>query len=56
MFDWAEVNCVDIEVACLVTSYPRRSFRYPEDAGLSLKEAGLLPSAMLLLEERGDAE
>lgn len=52
VFDWAEVNGVDIEVACLVTSYPRRSLKYPEDASVTLKDAGLFPSAMLLLEER----
>lgn len=54
VFDWAEVNSVDIEVACLVTTFPRKSYRYPEDAGLSLEDAGLFPSAMLLLEERVD--
>lgn len=54
VFDWAEVNRVDIEVACLVTNYPRKSLRYPEDAGISVEEAGLFPSAMLLLEERGE--
>eukprot|EP00177_Eucheuma_denticulatum_P003211 GFKZ01005795.1.p1 GENE.GFKZ01005795.1~~GFKZ01005795.1.p1 ORF type:complete len:460 (+),score=77.16 GFKZ01005795.1:76-1380(+) len=54
VFDWAEVNRVDIEVACLVCTYPRRRFRYPEDAGISVKEAGLFPSVMLLLEERAD--
>jgi hypothetical protein len=52
VFDWAEVNHVDIELACLVSSYPRKSFRYPEDAHLTLLEAGFFPSAMLLLEER----
>lgn len=52
VFDWAEVNCVDIEVACLVVAFPRRVFRYPEDAHLSVEQAGLFPSCMLLLEER----
>lgn len=52
VFDWAEVNGVDIEVACLVMSYPRKSLRYPEDASTTLQDAGLFPSAMLLLEER----
>lgn len=56
VFDWAEVNLVDIEVACLVTTYPRKRFRYPEDAGISLQSAGLFPSAMLLLEEREEGE
>lgn len=56
VFDWAEVNLVDIEVACLVTAYPRKRFRYPEDAGISLIDAGLFPSANLLLEERVEDE
>lgn len=56
VFDWAEVNQVDIEVACLVTSYPRKRLRYPEDAGMTINDAGLFPSAMLLLEERGEDE
>lgn len=56
VFDWAEVNSVDIEVACLVSSYPRRRFRYPEDAHITLEDAGFFPSAMLLLEERIDDE
>lgn len=54
VFDWAEVNCVDIEVACLVTSFPRRRLKYPEDAGLSVGEVGMFPSCMLLLEERDE--
>jgi hypothetical protein len=54
VFDWAEVNLVDIELACLVSSYPRKIFQYPEDAHLTLQEAGFFPSAMLLLEERPD--
>lgn len=54
VFDWAEVNSVDIEVACLVTSFPRKSFRYPEDGEMSIEAAGLFPSAMLMLEERLD--
>lgn len=54
VFDWAEVNGVDIEVACLVISYPRRTLRYPEDANLTVRDAGLFPSCMLLLEERGE--
>lgn len=52
LFDWAEVNGVDIEVACLVMAYPRKTFLYPEDAGTSIEHAGLFPSCMLLLEER----
>ncbi|CDF35762.1 unnamed protein product [Chondrus crispus] len=54
VFDWAEVNRVDIEKASLVTTYPRRSLRYPEDADMTVEQAGLFPSAMLLLEERSD--
>lgn len=53
VFDWAEVNGVDIEVASLVMSYPKKTLRYPEDASMTLQDAGLFPSAMLLLEERG---
>ncbi len=56
VFDWAEVNCVDIEVACLVSQYPRKRFRYPEDANVTLDAAGLFPSAALMLEERLDDE
>ncbi|CAN8076993.1 unnamed protein product [Agarophyton chilense] len=52
VFDWAEVNRVDIEVACLVVAYPRKNFRYPEDADITIEKAGLFPSSMLLLEER----
>ncbi|PXF48469.1 Plant UBX domain-containing protein 10 [Gracilariopsis chorda] len=52
VFDWAEVNRVDIEVACLVVAFPRKSFRYPEDADITIERAGLFPSCMLLLEER----
>lgn len=52
VFDWAEVNGVDIEKACLVMSFPRKMFKYPEDAELKIRDAGLFPSAMLLLEER----
>lgn len=55
VFDWAEGHCgVDVEVACLVQSYPRKKYRYPEEAGMTLAEAGFFPSAMLLLEERSD--
>lgn len=54
VFDWAEVHRVDIEVACLVCTYPRKSFKYPEDGGITVKEAGLFPSVLLMLEERGD--
>lgn len=56
VFDWAEVHRVDIEVACLVCTFPRRSFRYPEDAQLTVQEAGMFPSVMLMLEERVDEE
>lgn len=56
VFDWAEVNSVDIELACLVSSYPRRSFGYPEDAETTIEDAGLHPSAMLLLEERSNTD
>lgn len=53
VFDWAEGCCgVDVDVACLVASYPRKVFQYPEDASLTLEAAGFFPSAMLLLEER----
>lgn len=55
VFDWAEGCCgVDVDVACLVASYPRKVFQYPEDASLTLESAGFFPSAMLLLEERGE--
>lgn len=56
VFDWAEVNSVDIEVACLVSQYPRKRYRYPEDADLTLGAAGLFPTAALMLEERIDQE
>lgn len=52
VFDWAEVNGVDIEIACLVMAFPRNSFQYPEDAGTSIGDAGMFPSCVLLLEER----
>lgn len=55
VFNWAEGCCgVDVDVACLVSSYPRKVFRYPEDGGMTLDDAGFFPSAMLLLEERTD--
>jgi hypothetical protein len=55
VFDWAEGECgVDVEVACLVATHPRKVFRYPEDAGMTVSEAGFFPSAALLLEERAD--
>lgn len=52
VFDWAEVNRVDIEVASLVVAFPRKSFNFPEDGDQTILEAGLFPSGMLLLEER----
>lgn len=55
VFDWAEANSVDIEVACLVSSYPRKRYLYPEDAHISIENAGFFPSAMLLLEERTES-
>lgn len=54
VFDWAEVNGVDIEVACLIIPFPRKIFRYPEDADVKIGDAGLFPSCMLLLEERSE--
>lgn len=54
VFDWAEVNGVDIEIACLVMSFPRKRFLYPEDAGTKIGDAGMFPSCMLLLEGRDE--
>lgn len=54
VFDWAEVNGVDIEVACLVMSFPKKRFLYPEDAGTRIGDAGMFPSCMLLLEGRDE--
>ena len=56
VFDWAEVNRMDIESACLVVSYPRKKFRYPEDGDITLEQAGLFPSCILMLEERDDEQ
>ncbi|KAA8498357.1 FAS-associated factor 2-B [Porphyridium purpureum] len=54
LFDWADTLGVEIGQALLVSSYPRRAFKYPEDKDMSIAEAGLTPSAMLLIEERVD--
>lgn len=54
VFDWAEVNGVDIEVACLVMSFPKKRFLYPEDAGRKIGDVGMFPSCMLLLESRDE--
>uniref|UniRef100_A0A7S0ZCT7 UBX domain-containing protein n=1 Tax=Timspurckia oligopyrenoides TaxID=708627 RepID=A0A7S0ZCT7_9RHOD len=54
LFDWADANGVNINAACLVSSYPRKSFKWPEDAKLTFEESGLSPSCMLLVEERLD--
>lgn len=54
VFDWAEVQGVDIDVACLVMSFPRKRFLYPEDAGMTIGDAGMFPSCMLLLEDRDE--
>lgn len=56
VFDWAEVIGVDLRVTALVCTYPRKQWRYPEDAETLLSDAGFFPSAILMLEERDDAE
>jgi len=56
LFDWADIAGVEIQHALLVCSYPRKGFRYPEDVELTFESAGLVPSAMLLIEERVDDE
>jgi len=54
VFDWADVQGVSIEHAALVTSYPRKSYVYPEDADRSIEEAGMSQGTMLLIEERSE--
>mmetsp|Transcript_29139 Transcript_29139/g.113177 ORF Transcript_29139/g.113177 Transcript_29139/m.113177 type:complete len:261 (+) Transcript_29139:961-1743(+) len=54
LFDWADINGVSIEHAALVSSFPRRTYQYPEDADKTLEEAGLSQGTMLLVEERAD--
>jgi len=56
LFDWADVQGVDITVARLVSTFPRRAFAYPEDADATVADSGLAPSAMLVIEERLDLE
>jgi len=55
LFDWADVQGVELVYACLVSNYPRKLFHYPEDSNQTFQEAGLSPSAMLLVEERDDS-
>uniref|UniRef100_A0A7S1XDM9 UBX domain-containing protein n=2 Tax=Compsopogon caeruleus TaxID=31354 RepID=A0A7S1XDM9_9RHOD len=56
VFDWADVQGVEIALACLASNFPRRLFNYPEDADISIEDANLTPSATLLVEERSIPE
>ena len=52
VFDWADVEGVDLEATKLVQTRPKRAFTYPEDKGETLADAGLKGQVLLLVEPR----
>jgi hypothetical protein len=52
LFDWADVEGLDLQSAKLVANRPRRTFTYPDDNKQQLDETGLVGSVLLFVEPR----
>ncbi|CAM9184440.1 unnamed protein product [Choristocarpus tenellus] len=50
VFDWADVQGVDLGEQRLASSFPKASFSHPEDSLKTIEEAGLGKQAMLFVE------
>lgn len=52
LFDWADVEGLDLECTKIILSRPRKAFVYPEDKDKAIEEAGLMGQVMLFVEPR----
>lgn len=52
LFDWADVEGLDLDTRKIILSRPRKAFTYPEDKDSTLEAAGLAGQLLLFIEPR----